>query len=481
MAETLDAVVVGSGPNGLAAAVELARAGCSVRVLEAEERIGGGTRTEELTLPGFRHDVCAAILPLVAASPFFRDLPLDEHGLELVQPPAALAHPFDDGSAAVLERSFERTGDTLGDGASAWRRLLEPLVESLDALLEDIFAPPRVPRHPVGLARFSVDALRSAVEVARARGLGERGGALFAGSAGHSLLPLDRRPSAAFALVLSALGHAVGWPLARGGTQAVAEALSSYLRSLGGEVETGRRVRSLDDLPPARTVLLDLVPRGVLAVAGDRLPPRYRRALDRFRHAAGSCKVDWALTEPIPWSAPEVRRSATVHVGGSLGEIAAYEREVAGGRHAERPFVILAQPTLFDASRAPGGRHTAWAYCHVPSGSPADLTDAIEEQVERFAPGFREVVLARSTLTAADLERHDPNLVGGDVSGGLADLRQLLTRPACRPNPYSTPLPGLFLCSAATPPGGGVHGMCGSFAARSALAHLRGRRRIPGP
>lgn len=478
MAGTLDAVVVGSGPNGLAAAVELARAGCSVRVLEAEDRLGGGTRTKELTLPGFRHDVCAAILPLVAASPFLRTLPLDEHGLELVQPPAALAHPFDDGSAAMLERSVERTGETLADGAGAWRRLIGPLAESLEALLDDVLAPPRVPRHPVTLARFSADALRSAVDVARARRLGERGGALFAGSAAHSLLPLERRPSAAFALVLSALGHAFGWPLARGGTQAVADALASYLRSLGGDVDTGRRVQSLDDLPRTRTVLLDVVPRGLLAVAGNRLPARYRRALHGYRHAAGSCKVDWALAEPIPWRAPDVRRAATVHLGGTLAEIAAYEREVARGRHAPQPFVILTQPTLFDASRAPSGRHTAWAYCHVPSGSPADMTDAIEAQVERFAPGFRDVVLARSTLTAVGLEQHDPNLVGGDVSGGLSDLRQLLTRPAPRPNPYATPLPGVFVCSAATPPGGGVHGMCGYFAARSALAHLHGRRRI---
>ena len=470
MTEALDAVVVGSGPNGLAAAVELARAGCSVRVLEAADAIGGGTRTEELTKPGFRHDVCAAVLPLTAASPFFRALPLEEHGLELLHSPAALAHPFDDGTAAVLERSWERTAATLGRDGAAWRRLLEPLAGALDALLEDILGPVRLPRHPLVLARFAVDAVRPARAVIRARGLGERGGPLFAGSAGHSLLPLDAAPSAAFALVLSALGHAVGWPIARGGTQAVADALTAHLRSLGGEVETGRRVRSLDRLPRARTVLLDLVPRGVLALAGDRLPARYRRALARYRHAPGSCKVDWALSEPIPWRASEVARAATVHLGGSVDEIARYERVVASGRHASRPLVILAQPTLVDPSRAPAGRHTAWAYCHVPSGSPVDMTNEIEAQIERFAPGFREVVLERATMTAADLEAHNPNLVGGDVTGGLATLRQVLARPALRANPYATPLPGVYVCSAATPPGGGVHGMCGHHAARAALA-----------
>jgi phytoene dehydrogenase-like protein len=471
--ESLDAVVVGSGPNGLTAAVVLAHAGCSVRVLEAAQRIGGGTRTEELTLSGFRHDVCAAVLPLTAASPVFRALPLREHGLELVESPAPLAHPLDDGGAAVLERSPAATAESLGETGMAWRDLLEPLVRNLDALLADILRPPRLPRHPLVTARFARDALRPATAVAGSRALGRRGGALFAGCAAHSLLRLDRSPSAAFGLVLSALGHGVGWPLARGGTQAVADALAAHLHSLGGEIETGCRVRRLDDLPRARTVLLDLVPTGVLAVAGDRLPPRYRRALSRYRHAPGSCKVDWALAAPIPWRAPEAARAGAVHLGGTLEEVAAAEAAVAAGRHPERPFVILAQPTLFDPTRAPAGGHTAWAYCHVPSGSPADMTDAIEAQVERFAPGFREVVMARSTMSAADLERHNPNLVGGDVGGGLSSLRQILARPVARVDPYATPLPGVFVCSAATPPGGGVHGMCGALAARSALAHLR--------
>ena len=470
MVERLDAVVVGSGPNGLAAAVELARAGRAVRVLEARDTIGGGTRTAELTLPGFRHDVCSAVHPMAAASRFFRALPLREHGLELIQPPAALAHPFDDGTAAVLERSFAETAETIAPDGDAWERLLADYVEGIDRLLEDALAPLRAPRHPLLFGRFGLQALRSATGLARAVFRGERARALFAGSAGHSMLSLARSPSAAFGLVLSALGHAAGWPVARGGSQAIADALASYLGSLGGEIQTGRRVETLDELPRTRVVLLDLTPRQVLDVAGDRFPARYRRALARFRYGPGAFKVDWALDGAIPWTATACTRAATVHLGGTLAEIAASEEAASQGRHFDRPFVILAQQSVFDPTRAPEGKHAAWAYCHVPNGSPHDMTEEVERQVERFAPGFRDRILDRAVLSAVELERYNPNYVGGDINGGLQSLTQLFTRPAARFTPYSTPAPGVYICSSSTPPGGGVHGMAGFLAARAALA-----------
>ena len=465
-----DALVVGSGPNGLAAAVELARAGRSVLVLERAQTVGGGTRTEELTLPGFRHDVCSAVHPLLFGSPFFRALPLAEHGLEPIHPPAPLAHPFRDGTAALLERSLEATGATIAPDAQAWRRTFAPLVDDWEALVGDALGPLRIPRHPRTLARAAAHGLRPAASCATRLFAGERAKALFAGCAAHSFLPLTRTPSAAFGVALATLGHAVGWPLIRGGSASIATALVSYLRSLGGEVETGRSVRSLAELPPARTVLLDLTPRQVLAVAGDRLPPRYRRALARYRYGPGVFKLDYALDGPIPWRAEECLRAGTVHVGGTLAEIAAAEEAVARGRAPERPFLLVAQPSLFDGTRAPEGKHTAWVYCHVPNGYPHDVTASVEAQLERFAPGFREGVLARAARSPATLEEHNPNLVGGDVNGGLQDLRQAVFRPAARLDPYATPVPGLYLCSASTPPGGGVHGLCGMFAARSALA-----------
>jgi phytoene dehydrogenase-like protein len=463
----LDAVVVGSGPNGLAAAIELARRGRSVLVLEAAETIGGGTRSAELTLPGFVHDVCSAVHALAVGSPFLRGLPLAGLGVELVQPPAPLAHPLDDGSAVMLERSIEVTAAGLdaGDG-EAWSGLLRPLVRRADALLEDTLSPLRRPRHPLLLARFGLAALRSADGLARRRFRGERARALFAGLSAHSMLPLSARASASFGLVLGLLGHAYGWPVARGGSQRIADALAERLRALGGEIEAGRRVASLDDVPPARAVLLDLTPRQVLTIAGDRLPSRYARRLAAYRYGPGAFKLDYALDGPIPWRAPECARAATVHLGGTLEEIVASE-DAPG--HV-RPFVLLAQQSLFDDTRAPGGKHTVWAYCHVPNGWDGDATDAIEAQIERFAPGFRDRVLARVARAPADLERYDENYVGGDINGGLQDLRQLFGRPVPRLVPYSTPVPGLYLCSSSTPPGGGVHGMCGFLAARAALA-----------
>jgi phytoene dehydrogenase-like protein len=471
-----DAIVVGSGPNGLTAAIVLARAGRSVLVREAAETVGGGARSEELTLPGYVHDTCSTVYPLGAGSPVFRRLPLAEHGLEWVHSGAALAHPLDGGRAAVLERDLDETAAGLGEDATAYRGLFAPLVRGWPALERTILRPlVRVPRHPVALARFGLFALRPAEGLVRSRFRGEKARALFAGCAAHSTLRLDRSPSAAFGLALMTAGHVAGWPVARGGAQRVSDALASYLRSLGGEIETCARVESLAALPPAGAILADVSPRELLRLGGDRLPPRYRRALERYRYGPGAFKLDVALDGPIPWAAPEVARAACVHVGGTLEEIAAAERAPWEGRPAERPFVLLAQQSVADPSRAPEGKHTVWAYCHVPNGSTFDMTDRIERQIERFAPGFRERILVRAVTTPADLERRNPNLAGGDVNAGAQDLPQLLFRPVPGLVPYATAVPGLFLCSASTPPGGGVHGLCGFGAAQVALRHLRSR------
>lgn len=469
-----DAVVVGSGPNGLAAAVTLAQAGLAVLVREGSDGVGGGARTLPLTLPGFLHDRCSAIHPLAVASPLFRRLDLAAHGLTWVEPPAAAAHPFDDGTAALLLRSTAETGKGLGGDGGAWRALFEPLARNFDALMDDTLgALVHVPRRPFLLARFGASALLPARSLAEARFRGPRARALFAGLAAHAVLPLERSPSAAFGLVLGAAAHAVGWPFPAGGAQQIPDALAALLRERGGAIETGAEVRALSDLPSARLVLLDLTPRQVLRVAGDRLPARYRGALSRFRYGPGAFKVDYALSAPIPWRAPDCARAGTVHLGGPLEEIAAGERAVAAGEVPERPFVLLAQHTLFDPSRAPAGRHTAWAYCHVPHGWTGDATPALDAQIERFAPGFREIVLARAAHGPAELERENPNLVGGDIGGGENSLAQMVFRPAARVVPWSTPVPGLYLCSASTPPGGGVHGMCGWHAARAALSRVR--------
>ncbi len=464
-----DAIVVGSGPNGLAAAIELARSGRSVVVLEAAETIGGGCRSAELTEPGFVHDVCSAIHPLALGSPFLAGLPLRRHGLELVHPPAPLAHPFDDGTAVVLERSVEATADGLSEDGPAYRALLEPLVRDAGPLLEGLLSSLRAPRHPIAVARFARTGLRSARGLAEGRFRGREARALLAGSAAHSTLPLEAPPTAAIGLLLTLLGHAVGWPMARGGSQRIADAMSAHLSSLGGEVRTSRPVGSLDELPSARAVLLDVTPRQLDAIAGDRLSRPYRRALRRYRYGPGVCKVDWALDAPIPWSAPACERAATIHVGGELDEIAASERAVNGGEVPGRPFVLLAQQTPFDPTRAPAGAHTAWAYCHVPNHSGADMSERIEAQVERFAPGFRKVIRARNVIRAPELARYNPNYVGGDISGGLQDMRQALARPVPRLVPYATSARGIYICSSSTPPGGGVHGMCGYLAARAAL------------
>ena len=470
--EIYDAVVVGAGPNGLSAAIELARNGRSVCVLEAEDQIGGGARSGELTLPGFVHDLGSAIHPLGFASPFFRSLPLAEHGLEWVHPPAPLAHPFDDGPAVILERSVEETADALGPDAKAYRRLMRGISTDVERIITTLLGKPNLIRHPMALSSSALRASRPARAFAESYFQSEKAKGLFAGNAAHSFLPMEERPSAMFGLVLGALGHAVGWPLPKGGSQKIADALASYLRSLGGEIFTSVRVRSLDDVPRARTVLFDVTPRQLLDIAGEHFTPSYSKALRRYRYGPGVFKMDFALDGKIPWRDEECLRAGTVHLGGTLEEISTGEAAVARGDHPERPFVLLAQQSLFDETRAPDGKHAVWAYCHVPNGSTFDMTGRIEAQIERFAPGFRDRILAKNTMTTIDLESWNANLVGGDINGGLMNLRQFVARPVARANPYSTSAPGLYLCSSSTPPGGAVHGLCGFMAARSALRYL---------
>ena len=462
-----DAIVVGSGPNGLAAAITMAQAGRSVLLIEGQETIGGGTRSGELTLPGFVHDVCSAVHPMGVASPFFRTLPLGQHGLEWVHPSAPLAHPMDDGSAIMAERSVEETARNLGEDAAEYTRIFGGLVSEWPKLEPFLLGPLQFPRHPLIAALFGLRGMRSASSVARSLFRGTRARALFAGHAAHSILPLERVPSAAFGFVLGITAHVAGWPFARGGSQRIANALASYFRSLGGEIVIGQTVRSIDELPAARTVLCDVTPKQLLQIANKRLPQRFRRSLERFRYGPGVCKMDWALDGPIPWTAKECGRAGTVHIGGMLEEFAESERAPWQGEHAQRPFVLLAQPTLFDPTRAPAGKHIAWAYCHVPNGSNFDMSERIESQIERFAPGFRRLILKRSAMLCAVLESHNPNLIGGDITGGAALLRQFFLRPTWRL--YRTPSKGLYICSALTPPGGGVHGLCGHFAAQAAL------------
>jgi phytoene dehydrogenase-like protein len=471
----LDAVVVGSGPNGLTAAVTLAQAGLQVRVFEAADKVGGGTRTEELTLPGFRHDVCSAVHPFGVGSPALAALPLADHGLEWIHPELALAHPLLDGSAAVLARSVDETVASLGRDDRAWRRLVGPFLGRWRELAGDVLGPiaMRLPRHPVLLARFGVRAVWPVQLAARAF-REDRTRMLLAGIAGHAIVPSTSPLTTSVGLMLALAAHEVGWPVARGGSQAIADSLVSYLESLGGGVETGALVTALDELPAARAYLLDVMPRDLAAIAGDRLPDRYRARLGRFRHGPAVFKVDYALADAVPWKAEECRRAAAVHLGASLDEIVGALAAVASGRPPDPPFLIVAQPTTVDASRAPEGRHVLWAYGHVPRGWQGDLTAAIEDQIERFAPGFRDLVLARSAWGPPRLQAHNRSMIDGDIAGGAFQGLQVLFRPVAARVPYATPDPGVFLCSAATPPGPGVHGMGGYFAATVALRRVFG-------
>jgi len=472
-ATDFDAVVVGSGPNGLAAAILLQQKGLSVLVLEAKKEIGGGLRSAELTLPGYTHDICSAIHPMAAGSPFFTTLPLHEYGLEYIYPPVAAAHPFDDGTAALLAGSVDDTARRLGGDAGAYRKLMEPIVRDWPVLAPQLLGPLRFPKDPVMLARFGWSALSSSTRLARRFHTREARG-LLAGMAAHSLQPLTNLATAAVALVFLATGHDKGWPIARRGSSAIADALAAYFISLGGKIETGFEVRSLSQLPSSRCLLLDLTPRQLLRIGGHRWSSLYRWQLERYRYGMGVFKIDWALAEQIPFSAAGCRQSGTVHIGNTLEEIVASEASTAGGVQSERPFVLLAQQSIFDRSRAPQGRHTAWAYCHVPNGSTEDMTEKIERQVERFAPGFRDRILARHVFNTAQLEEYNPNYIGGDINGGVIDIRQLFTRPALRWSPYRTSAKGIYICSSSTPPGGGVHGMCGYHAARRALRDVFG-------
>jgi phytoene dehydrogenase-like protein len=456
--------------------VRLARAGLSVLVREAAPVVGGGTRTEQLTLPGYLHDVCSAVHPMGVASPFFRELPLAQYGLEWVHTPTLLVHPFDDGSVVTLERTLESSAHALGADGAAYRDLVEPFVERWEDLVYDALRPIRIPRSPFLMARFGLHALRSVDGLVRARFRNDATRAMFAAVAGHCMLPLDWAGTASFGLMLCITGHAVGWPLARGGSKSIAHALAAYLTELGGTIETDAPVTDLQELPPARALLFDLTPRQLLRLAGDRLPPRYRRQLERFRYGPGAFKIDWALSESVPWRNVRCSESPVLHLAGGYDEVLASERAPWDGIEGQRPFVLFVQPSLFDRARAPADGHVAWAYCHVPNGSTVDMTDAIERQVERFAPGFRDTIVARHVMSPAALEAHNANMIGGDINAGAQHLRQLFFRPVPRWNPYVVPASDMYLCSASTPPGGAVHGMCGFHAANAALRRTFGRR-----
>jgi phytoene dehydrogenase-like protein len=471
-----DAVIVGSGPNGLAAAITLAHEGCSVLVYEANATIGGGTRSAELTLPGFVHDVCSAIHPLAAGSPFFRTLSLQNFGLTWIQPEIPLAHPLDDGSVACLHQDIDVTAEQLRGDSRAYRRLMQPLAENWEMLANEFLRPIlHLPRHPLTLARFGVPAICPATVLSKFLFKGEAARALFGGIAAHSFLPLEAMASSAFALVLGLAGHAVGWPIPRGGSQQIANALASHLRELGGKIEINQPVENLNDLPKSRAILLDVSVWEFLRIAGGKLPSAYRRRLKSFQHGPGIFKIDYALSEPVPWKAEVCRLAGTIHLGGGIDQIAATERDIARGKIPERPFTLVAQQSLFDETRAPRGQHTLWAYCHVPLNCRLDMTDCMESQIENLAPGFRDCILARHKMSAADLERSNRNLSGGDINGGAANLMQLVARPVLSATPYRTPLRGVYLCSASTPPGGGVHGMCGHHAARAAIHDIFGK------
>lgn len=463
-----DAIVVGSGPNGLAAAILLQQNGLSVLLIEGKDEIGGGLRSAQLTLPGFTHDVCSAIHPLAAASPYFNTLPLAAHGLEYIYPDINAAHPFDNGTAALLKGAVNETAALLGDDEQAYLKLVQPLVNNWPTVLPDILAPLHFPEHPLAMADFGLKAITSATHLAKRFKTPEAKG-LLAGMAAHSMQPLSNLTTSAIALVLMAAGHAQGWPIPKGGSHNIAKALASYFIALGGKIETGLYIKSLEQLPSAHAVLFDVTPKQLLQIAGHKFSSIYKWQLERYSYGMGVFKIDWALDAAIPFKANDCRRAGTVHIGNTIEEITGSEQQVANGKHPEKPFVLLAQQSVFDSSRAPEGKHTAWAYCHVPNSSTIDMTDAIEKQVERFAPGFKETILAKHTTNTAQLEEYNPNYIGGDINGGAFNIAQLFTRPVLRRSSYSTTAKGIYICSSSTPPGGGVHGMCGYHSAKKVL------------
>lgn len=468
-----DAVVVGSGPNGLAAAILMQLNGLSVLIIEGKANIGGGLATQELTLPGFKHDVCSAIHPMAINSPFFRNLPLSDHGLQYIHPTIACAHPLDDGSAGLLHSSIETTTKYLPGDELAYKRLIEPIVKSWPLIENDVLGPLRFPKHPFAMAEFGSQALQSAEKLCRSFKT-ERTKALFAGMAAHSMLPLSHKTTAAIGLVLTTAAHLKGWPVAKGGSASIAAALGSYFISLGGVIETNTYISSLSQLPSSHAVLFDVSPKQLLQIAGHKFSSLYKWQLDRYRYGMGVFKVDWALDGPVPFTNEFCHGAGTVHLGGTFAEIASGELAISKGQLPQKPFVLFGQQSVFDHTRAPKGMHTGWAYCHVPNGSVKDMTLAIEQQVERFAPGFKDTILARHTMNTVQMEEHNHNYIGGDVNGGAADIKQLFTRPVLRWSPYRTSAKGLYICSASTPPGGGVHGMCGYHAARKALKDIFG-------
>jgi phytoene dehydrogenase-like protein len=463
-----DAVIVGSGPNGLAAGIAMQQQGLSVLILEGKSNIGGGLRTGELTLPGFKHDICSAVHPMAAGSPFFKTLPLQHHGLEYLYPEVDAAHPFDNGTAAIIKRSIEDTAKLLGSDEQNYLDLVNPIVNSWPGLAPDVLGPLHFPKKPLEMARFGLAALQPATLLAKRFKTAEARG-LFAGMAAHAIQPLSNLATSAIALVLMANAHLGGWPIPKGGSQQIANALASYFQSLGGKIETDIYVTSLQQLPSAHTVLFDITPKQLLQIAGHKFSSLYKWQLERYRYGDGVFKVDWALDAPVPFTANGCRNAGTVHLGGTLEEIVIAEQAPAKGLHADKPYVLLAQQSLLDSSRAPEGKHTAWAYCHVPNGSTKNMSEIIETQVERFAPGFKDTILAKHTFNTAQMEEHNPNYIGGDINGGIIDIGQLFTRPALRWSPYKTSAKGLYICSSATPPGGGVHGMCGYYAAKKAM------------
>lgn len=468
-----DAVVVGSGPNGLAAAILLQQQGLQVLLLEGKDKIGGGLRTAELTLPGYLHDVCSAIHPLAVSSPFMQTLPLEQFGLNYIYPPIAAAHPLDDGTAAVLKNSLHDTAQLLGTDAEVYTRLMQPLVNSWPSIAPNVLGPLQWPKHPLDMAAFGLKALQPASGLAKIFKT-TQARALWAGMAAHAIQPLTNLTTAAVALVLLLQGHLKGWPLPKGGSQQIANAMAAYFISLGGKVETNTYISNMSQLPSSKAVLFDVTPQQLMQIAGQKLSALYQYQLKRYRYGMGVFKVDWALDGPIPFTAAECRQAGTIHLGGTLEEIAAGEQQAANGHHAERPFVLLAQQSLFDDTRAPEGKHTGWAYCHVPHGSTQNMTAIIENQVERFAPGFKDLILARHTMNTQQIQAYNPNYIGGDINGGMLDIGQLFTRPALRWSPYRTSARGLYICSSSTPPGGGVHGMCGYYAAKRALKDVFG-------